>query len=185
MATLIPALSNCVARMTSGEKRLAERLEQKLDDDYMVWYDVPVGPEQIHPDFVVLHPSRGLLILETKDWRLDSIRQAGKEVWEILVDGQPRNVANPLEQARHYTQHVVVALKRDRQLAQAQGRQQGALAFPWSYGVALTNITRKQFTGARLDQAIDARRVLCCDEMAPSVEAEELQSTLWGMFPYM
>ena len=43
MATLIPALRACLPRMTNGEKRLAERLEQKLDDDYLLWYDVPVG----------------------------------------------------------------------------------------------------------------------------------------------
>jgi hypothetical protein len=30
--------------MTSGERRVAERLEQKLDDDYLLWYDVPMGP---------------------------------------------------------------------------------------------------------------------------------------------
>ncbi len=41
MATLIPALSTCLARMTSGEKRLAERLEQKLDADYLAWYAQP------------------------------------------------------------------------------------------------------------------------------------------------
>jgi hypothetical protein len=33
MATLIPAMGTCVSRMTSGERRLAERLQQKLDDD--------------------------------------------------------------------------------------------------------------------------------------------------------
>jgi len=33
MATLIPAIGTCLPRMTSGERRLAERLEQKLDDD--------------------------------------------------------------------------------------------------------------------------------------------------------
>ena len=58
MATLIPALGSCLSRMTSGEKRLAERLEQKLEDDYLLWYDVPIGPKQTHPDFVVLHPRR-------------------------------------------------------------------------------------------------------------------------------
>ena len=41
MATLIPALGACLPRMTHGEKRLAERLEQKLDADYLLWYDVP------------------------------------------------------------------------------------------------------------------------------------------------
>ena len=30
MATLIPALNSCKPRMTSGERRLAERLEEKL-----------------------------------------------------------------------------------------------------------------------------------------------------------
>jgi hypothetical protein len=49
MATLIPAMGTCVSRMTTGEKRLAERLEQKLDDDYLLWYDVPVGPKQHAP----------------------------------------------------------------------------------------------------------------------------------------
>jgi superfamily I DNA/RNA helicase len=33
MATLIPALGSCVSRMTSGERRLAERRTSKLDDD--------------------------------------------------------------------------------------------------------------------------------------------------------
>ena len=60
MATLIPALGACVSRMTTGERRLAERLEQKLDADYLLWYDVPIGPKQTHPDFVVMHPRRGL-----------------------------------------------------------------------------------------------------------------------------
>ena len=41
MATLIPALGACLPRMTHGEKRLAERLEQKLDADYLLWHNVP------------------------------------------------------------------------------------------------------------------------------------------------
>jgi hypothetical protein len=52
--TLIPSIGFCVSRMTSGERRLAERLEQKLDDDYLPWYDVPVGPKQSPPDLVAL-----------------------------------------------------------------------------------------------------------------------------------
>jgi hypothetical protein len=29
--------------MTSGEKRFAWRLEDKLEDDYLCWYDVSIG----------------------------------------------------------------------------------------------------------------------------------------------
>ena len=63
MATLIPSISTCASRMTSGERRVAQRLEDKLDDDYLLWYDVPMGPKNAHPDFCVMHPRRGILVL--------------------------------------------------------------------------------------------------------------------------
>jgi len=185
MATLIPALGACTARMTRGERRVAERLQDKLDDDYLLWYDVPVGPLQSHPDFVVMHPRRGLLILEVKDWKLATIAQADKQTWTIMPAGVPMAVINPLEQARHYALQVVHALERDAQLTQPEGAHAGQLAFPWSYGVVLTNITRKQFTSAELHHVIAPQRVLCSDEMTEAQDAQDLQSRLWGMFPYM
>ncbi|MBK7049927.1 MAG: NERD domain-containing protein [Rhodoferax sp.] len=185
MATLIPALGACVSRMTSGEKRLAQRLEDKLDDDYLLWYDVPMGPKNAHPDFCVVHPRRGILVLEVKDWKLSTIHQADKQTWEIIPDGVPKSVINPLEQARQYAHQVVNALERDPQLVQPDGPHAGKLAFPWSYGVVFTNINRKQFEEAELQHAIEPHRVLCQDEMLESVGAEELQSRLWDMFPYM
>ena len=184
MATLIPAIGTCVPRMTNGERRLAERLEQKLDDDYLLWYDVPVGPTQSHPDFVVIHPRRGLLILEVKDWKPDTIVRADKESWQILANGQPKTVISPMEQARQYAHQVVNALERDPPLVQAGGKHQGKLAFPWSYGVVFTHLTRKQFTAGELDQVIEPHRVICSDEMTPAIEAEDLQSRLWDMFPH-
>ncbi len=165
--------------MTQGERRTAERLEQKLDEDYLVWYDVPVGPKHAHPDFVVLHPRRGLLILEVKDWRLETIRRASKQPWEILAQGVPKIVPNPIEQARHYAHQVVDALSKDPRLTNSEQK----LAFPWSYGVILTHITRKQFEGAELNLAIESHRVLCGDEMAATVDPEDFQGRLWAMFP--
>jgi hypothetical protein len=171
--------------MTSGERRFAERIEQKLDADYLAWYDVPVGPKHAHPDFVILHPRRGLLILEVKDWRLDTIRHASKQTFDIAPDGIPKTVASPLEQARHYAHQVINVLARDAQLVQAEGNHQGKVCFPWSYGVVLTNITRRQFEEAGLGGAIEPHRAICKDEMLPTVEAEDFQSRLWDMFPTM
>jgi hypothetical protein len=185
MATLIPALGACVARMSRGERRTAERLEDKLDADYLLWYDVPVGPRYQHPDFVVMHPRRGILILEVKDWRLSTLIQANKQTWDIHTDTGPKTVPNPLEQARQYAHQVVDALERDPQLVQPGGRHQGKLAFPWSYGVVLPNITRAQFDKAELHHALEPHRVVCQDEMLESVEPEALQSRLWDMFPFL
>ena len=171
--------------MTHGERRTAERLEQKLDADYLLWYDVAVGPRHQHPDFVVMHPRRGILILEVKDFRLSTLIQANKQTWDIHGELGPKTIPNPLEQARQYAHQVVNALERDPQLVQPEGRHQGKLAFPWSYGVVLPNITRAQFDKAELAHAIEPHRVICQDEMGEQVEPEALQSRLWDMFPFM
>ncbi|MEZ5640397.1 MAG: NERD domain-containing protein, partial [Burkholderiaceae bacterium] len=184
MATLIPALGTCLSRMTSGEKRLAERLQHKLDDDYLLWYDVPVGPRQSHPDFVVMHPRRGVLILETKDWRLETVQQATRQAWTILANGHPKVVINPLAQARHCAIQVVDALQRDTQLIQHDGPHQGKLAFPWGHGVVFTRITRRQFDAAGLGEAIEPHYVICQDEMLEDAEPEAFQQRLWAMFPH-
>ncbi len=170
--------------MTSGERRLAERLEQKLEDDYLLWYDVPVGPKQSHPDFVILHPRRGLLILETKDWKLETIKNATRQAWEIIPDGHVKVVINPLAQARHCAIQVVNALERDEQLVQPSGPHQGKLAFPWGHGVVFTRITRRQFEMAGLGEAIEPHYVICSDEMTESTDPEQFQQRLWNMFPH-
>lgn len=183
MATLIPAIG-ITSFDSTGERRLAERLEQKLDADYLLWHNVPIGPKQTHPDFVVLHPRRGLLILETKDWHIDTIRHATKQAWDILAEGRPKTVINPLAQARHCAIQVVNALERDPQLVQETGHYQGKLAFPWGHGVVFTRITRKQFDDAGLGNAIEPHYVICQDEMLESVDTEAFQQRLWQMFAH-
>jgi hypothetical protein len=43
-----------------------------------IWHNLPMGPRGRHPDFVIVHPANGLLVLEVKDWRLDTIVSANK-----------------------------------------------------------------------------------------------------------
>lgn len=159
--------------MWPGERRLAERLEAKLEDDYLVWFDIPIGSKQTHPDFVLLHPDRGILILEVKDWNTGTILRMDRSTCEILDHGVPKTVVNPLEQARHYAHAVVDALQRDAQLVHPVGSaRQGQLLFPWSYGVVFPNLTRDQFDKGELGNAIEPSRVICSDEMLKTVEVE-------------
>ncbi len=66
MAILIPSLG--YARFDSrGELRLAERLKDFLEENAVVWHNLPVGPRGRHPDFIIVHPANGLLVLEVKD----------------------------------------------------------------------------------------------------------------------
>jgi hypothetical protein len=182
MATLIPSYSACASRMTPGERRFAQRLEAKLEDDYLCWYDVPIGQSMRHPDFVVLHPRRGLLILEVKDWKLDTIQSITKSDVSLLTDKGLKHAANPLEQARQYAHAAVSVLEKDPQLVFSSGRMQGKLLFPWAYGVVLANINRKQFESTDLGDVLEPHRVICQDEMLDSVEMEAFQKRLWDMF---
>jgi len=185
MATIVPSFSSCVGKMQAGERRLAERLEQKLESDYLIWYDVRVGSMQSYPDFVILHPQRGLLVLEVKDWKPSTILKVDPSEWQILGEHGPKAVANPLEQARGYTLEIIDALQRDPQLVHPTGHShQGKLRFPWTYGVVLPNMTRKQFMDGGLDHAIDPSRVICSDEMTEAVDTEQFQQRLWQMFKY-
>lgn len=102
MATLIPSYGSCAGRMTPGERRLAQRLESKLEDDYLLWYDVPVGPQHLHPDFIILHPHRGIFVLEVKDWRLETLQSVTPDEFEIMTPAGAKPVKNPLRQARDY-----------------------------------------------------------------------------------
>jgi hypothetical protein len=78
MSTLIPSLGS--ARFDArGELRLAERLKDCLEDNAWAWHNIPVGSLGLLPDFVVLHPQQGIVVLEVKDWRLDTI--AGASRW--------------------------------------------------------------------------------------------------------
>ncbi|MCB1838348.1 MAG: NERD domain-containing protein, partial [Alcanivoracaceae bacterium] len=183
MAVLIPALSTCKRTMTSGEKRLGERLEQKLEDDYLIWYEPVIGPRALRPDFLVLHPRRGLLVLEVKDWRLSTLHKIDKLQVALLTDHGIKKDRNPFEQGRVYILELANLLARDPALVQTSGEWAGKLLCPWSHGVVLPNITRKQFHDANLGEVIPEGRVICGDEMTEAVDAEAFQERLWNMFP--
>lgn len=184
MATLIPALSSCLNRMQAGEKRFARRLESHLEEDYLCWYEMPVGLRQRYSDFIVLHPARGVLLLEVKDWKLETVHSIDKASVTLLTQNGLKTVSNPLEQVRQCAYQLVKRLEADPQLVHLSGRYQGRLAFPYGYGVVLTNISRDQFVSSGMGHVLPGHQVICRDEMTESVDPEALQKRLWDMFNY-
>jgi superfamily I DNA and RNA helicase len=162
--------------------RLAERLRDLLEENAYVWHNLPVGPRGRHPDFLVLHPANGLLILEAKDWRLDSLLDANKlEVELATMRGQVRE-QNPFEQARRYMFDVVRTIERDPQLIYPAGHQlSGRPIVRFGHGVVFTNITRKQYLTTNLREVFPEHRCVFKDEMSETVDADEFRSRLWAM----
>ncbi|KZS22727.1 hypothetical protein BMY_0554 [Wohlfahrtiimonas chitiniclastica] len=158
--------------MTAGENRFARRLQDKLDDDTVCWFNIPI--HGYYPDFVLFHPQRGLLVLEVKDWKIDNIEifsrlhVALRNVPEVLKE-------NPLEQAKRSRREIVKQLGSGF-LAQHR--------IAYGEGVVLTNITRKMYCEARFDEVLPGNLVICSDEMYESVPPEQFSAQLWGMLPF-
>ncbi len=188
MAIFIPSFNQVKHKMTAGEKRVAEILRTQLDDACMVWYDIPVGKKRRYPDFVILHPRRGLLFLEVKDWKTTTFKNISSTSAQILTSKGMSTEANPLEQARAYSMEVINMLQADKALQQIEGLHKGRLKIPYGHGVVLSHIPRKNMFAAL---AADAREkvlpdhlVLYQEDLHDGVDAETIQEQLWGMFPY-
>ena len=187
MARILPALST-ITRMTSGERRFGQRLESLLEDDYLVWFDIPLGRQRRYPDFIILHPYHGLLFLEVKDWKIETLRAMTPERVEIDTNEGRKTVSNPLQQARQCSFAAINQLERDPQLVQTNERYRGKLCFPYGHGVVFPNITRRQWNQAiseeEQERILPAHRLICKDEMLPTTDPEAFQQRLWGMFDY-
>ena len=168
--------------MQSGEKRFAWAIGSHLEDDYLCWYELPVGKRQRYSDFIILHPARGLLLLEVKDWKLDTIQKIDKAIATIITPQGVKNVSNPLEQVRQCAHQLIQRLEKDPQLVHQTGRYKGNMVFPYGYGVVLSNITRRQFESTDLGEVLPEHQVICKDEIVESVEPETFQERLWNMF---
>ena len=147
-----------------------------------------MGKRRRYPDFIVLHPRRGLLFLEVKDWRLRSIKSIDHQKVELLTASGLQAKVNPIEQARQGAYQTVDMLRCDPELRQKQGRFKGNLICPYGYGVVLTNVSRKQIQAAVPDDVADrvlpGHLLICQDEMLEDTDPEAFQERLWGMFNY-
>ncbi len=188
MAIIIPNLRLGNAKATPGEQRLAHRLESLLDDNWLCFYNVPVGKRRRYPDFILVHPQSGLLFLEVKDWKLSSINRIDHDRVELKTASGLKATANPVKQAREGALHAIDMLQCDPHLKEKQGQYKGKLICPYGYGVVLTNITRKQIQSVGPDdlseKVLPGRLLTCQDEMLQDTDPGEFQERLWGMFEY-
>jgi hypothetical protein len=97
MAQMIPAAVPPGA--TSGEKALFKILAALPEDDF-VYYDVQI--KHRYADFVVISPRLGVLMIEIKDWKPDTIVTADNNTIELRLRSHNKKVPHPLKQARQY-----------------------------------------------------------------------------------
>lgn len=185
MALMIP--DSIRADASQGEKTLYGILRDRLPDDFLVWYEPEI--KGFYPDFVVLSPSFGLLILEVKGWYCAHIVKASKDLFEIQrknKDGTERTASEklPLKQGHGYFGTVTDLLVGHCILAQQDGSYKGNLAFPIGVGAIMSNITEAQAKANGLYNVLEKPQVAYRDEMLDWMNFSErdLVGRLHGMF---
>ena len=174
MAQIVPDILPKTA--SAGERRLHGVL-RRLPEDCVVYYEPMVGDRC--PDFVVISPELGLLVIEVKGWRLGDILAADDRTVQVAQHGRPVRQVHPLRQARDY---MFALMDRCRAhpaigpLLRPDGFHENRFLFPFGYFALLSNITEAQLKdhpGGDLTAVFPAHRVLPRDAL---VELEGRQS---------
>ena len=140
MALFPQGLTQIDKRCNGGERRVLHQLKRCLEDDYIVWHDVPIGPAARQPDFVILSPRWGVLLLEVKDWRRSTLVSANTTSVEIDTPRGRVTDANPIRKARDFTLELVDLMQRDPSLVHPDGPFKGKLLFPYGWGAVFSNL---------------------------------------------
>jgi hypothetical protein len=144
MAIVIP--DNISSKASQGERMLYYTLKDNLPDDYLVWYEPRVNT--LYPDFIILSPTLGLLIIEVKGWYAANVTRANDHFFEITYRRNQKtrieSQQSPLRQSHHYFTEVQNTFKQYAVLTQSDGDYKGKLVFPTGYGAVMSNMTSAQ-----------------------------------------
>lgn len=159
MAYMVP--DTIPRRATAGERILFESLKDHLPSDYIVYYEPEIRGRR--PDFVIIGPDLGLVILEVKDYIKSTLYQVNHDEWTLRnTAGELITTKSPLKQARDNARIIENYLKKDKNLIQETGSY---LKFPYGFGTVFTRLKQEDFIKLDLYQVIEPQFVLCRDEI--------------------
>jgi hypothetical protein len=142
MAEMVP--DRLPANASRGEKEVFGIL-QDLPDDCIVYYEPIISAR--YPDFVVIGPTLGILIIEVKGWQPKHLQGASSQQIVVLEGGQPVQRPHPLRQARDYMYGLMDYCRQQltfNTLVHPEGDYQNRFIFPFGFMAVLSNITQDQ-----------------------------------------
>ncbi|RAP74362.1 3'-5' exonuclease [Paenibacillus montanisoli] len=179
MAYMVP--ETIPRNATVGERMVFESLKDHLPSDYIVYYEPEIRGKR--PDFVIIGPDLGLVILEVKDYTKSTLYQINHDEWALRnTNGELIKVKSPFKQAKDNARVIENHLKKDKNLIQESGSN---LKFPYGFGTVFTRLKQRDFIKHSLYQVIEPQFVLCKDEVDPVEEGfspEILLEKIHGMF---
>jgi len=105
MATLIPSYEKILSlkvKPEEGELHLLKFLDSKLDESFEVYFNPFMNGDR--PDIVVMKKGQGVLIIEVKDYDLNSYELDDRKNWKVR--NQSFNIKSPIQQALKYKDNL-------------------------------------------------------------------------------
>jgi hypothetical protein len=147
---------------TQGERTLFSLLKETLPDDCVVYYEPFIEGKK--PDFILIIPHLGVLVLEVKDYKLGTIQSATSEEWVIQSSGKFDKVKSPLNQARDYAFLIANKLKKDPFLMASENGL-SRLKFPYGFGTVFPKLSRLDYITSGLDEVLPDHLALFEDDL--------------------
>ncbi len=186
MAEMIP--DRLPSGSSAGEKKVFDIL-QNLPDSCIVYYEPII--EYRYPDFVVICPDLGVLIIEVKGWYPKHIVGGDMDYITIKDRGRESREKHPLRQARDYMYGLMNAARKHPaygKLINEVGEHKGKFSFPFGHMVVLSNITQEQLSNhsiGDLSPLFPGDKVVTRDELLEqwqAIDEDDLMGALKRFF---
>ncbi len=157
MATMI---CNEALAQAAEHNKIFTYLQSQLPESVVVWHKVPFGENGYVPDYVILHPNFGLLILVEKQWDFDFLCS---EEFEHQVIGNPSLVA------KTYARAIRANFKNDPVLSCCHD---GGM-LPIQSALLLPQLSRAEFDQSPLTALIDPESVICAESLETNTHSND------------
>ena len=170
---------------TMGEQRLFAILK-RLPGNVVVYYEPVIANR--YPDFVLILPTLGVLIIEVKGWYLKEIMAANSESVHLCQNQREVLKAHPLAQVRRYKFALMDRCREDPQsadLVNNAGAYLGNFKFPFGSFAILSNISQAQMNAMPGNEAVfPPNRVATRDQLEAwaSLSPSAFLKILYGFF---
>ena len=147
MGIIIPgaALEDASYPIEPGEKLLLQKFKTSLPDSCLLWHNADL-PGGCRPSITAYIPRLGIFVIEVKEWFNGAITKIDETSWEVSIDGGPKDVPAPYEQAKYCAEEIKKLLEARADLLAADGARKGSFKLPINYFVAFSNINRADLT---------------------------------------
>ncbi|ODG91508.1 hypothetical protein BED47_07595 [Gottfriedia luciferensis] len=145
---------------TNGEKKVFQKLVETLDDDWHVFYEPIIN--YFEPDIIIFSKKYGVLILEIKDYKIDTIFSMSPYQWVLKLDDGYTNTLSPFKQIKNYSRNLIDLLSTNNILISNENKK---LTFPVSFIICFTNMTDEEIYEKKINEFIPSQFLLSYNDL--------------------